>query len=241
MSQLEVVRVVKENLELANKCLDMLSDMDNWTTVRQSEDVAVFTKGSDDEFVVRGEMLLKTSVFPVLALFSECQHLGEWVPILDDARVLGVPSQFSRVLQYFFKLPWPIENRDAVVSASAIPIPENKSVLIVIKSIDRKEYMEVNIPDTNSVRMNIKETCLNVMYISDNETQLSFIAKCDVKLALIPASVVNYATKHGVFYFMETMMKLCDEYVGSKYEELVDSKPDYYRRLRDRFVEVLTG
>jgi hypothetical protein len=101
--------------------------------------------------------------------------------------------------------------------------------------------MEVSIPETESVRMNIKEACLNVAYMGENETQISLIARCDVKLALIPVSVVNFATKHGVFFFMESMKKICDEYEGSKYQEIVNSKPEYYQRLRDRFVEVLTG
>lgn len=233
-----MVRVIKEDIQLANQCLELLGDMDGWNLVKESEDIATFTKGSNDEFMVRAEMLLKHSVFPVLALFSETQFLSEWVPILDDARILGTPSMFRRIIHYFFKLPWPIENRDAVVSAAAIPIPENKSVLIVLKSIERPEYMEVAIPETNTVRMTIKQACLNITYVSEEETQISLIARCDVKLALIPISVVNFATKHGVFYFMQQVRKMSDEYKGSKYEELVETKPQYYGEIKNRFVRI---
>ena len=215
-------------------CLSLLGDMDAWHLIKQSEDIATFTRTNSTEFMVRAEMLLHHPVFPVLALFSECQLLHEWVPILENARVLGTPSKFRRVIQYFMKLPWPVENRDMMVSAIGIPIPQNKSVLIVLKSIETPSYLEVEVPPPSNVRIDLKLGCLNVTYVSANETQISMITRCDPKLALVPAAIINYATKHGVFYFMEAIKKMCDEYSGSQHEELVNANPGYYQEIRDR-------
>ena len=121
-----------------------------------------------------------------------------------------------------------------VVSAVGIPIPENNSVLILLKSINTPTYLDIPIPDPESIRMNLLIGCLNINYISNNETQISLIAKCDPKLALIPQAIINYATKHGVFYFMEAIRKKCDEYTGSQHEELVNAHPEYYEEIRKR-------
>jgi hypothetical protein len=208
--------------------------MDDWVPVKESEDIAIFTKGNSSEFMVRAEMRMNHTIFPVLSLFSECQLLHEWVPILENATVLATPSKFRRIIQYFLKLPWPIENRDAVVSAVGIPIPDNNSVLILLKSIENPSYLGTEIPQTQSVRMNISEACLHVHAASETETQISLVARCDVKLALIPIALVNYAVKHGVFFFMRSVREKCDEYQGSQFEELVNSKPEYYEEIRRR-------
>ena len=213
--------------------------MDEWELIKQSEDIATFTKTNTTQFMVRAEMLLNHPVFPVLALFSECQLLHEWVPILQDAKVLGTPSKFRRVIQYFMKLPWPVDNRDMVVSAVGIPIPQNKCVLIVLKSIERPSYMDIEVPPPEHVRVELNVACLNVTYVSANETQISMIAGCDPKLALVPDVVINYATKHGVFYFMEAIKKMCDQYTGSQHEQLVNANPGYYQEIRDRINLVL--
>ncbi|OMJ65753.1 hypothetical protein SteCoe_37673 [Stentor coeruleus] len=230
----ELARIIKQDLSLADQCLHLLGDMDDWTLVKQSENIATFTKGNSSDFMVRAEMTMKHSIFPILALFSECQLLNEWVPILEDAKVIGSPSKFRRLIQYFLKMPWPIENRDAVVSAVGIPIQENRSILIVLKSIDENNYLSFPIPETNSTRIDINPACLNIHQIESNEVQISLVARVDVKLALIPVAIVNYAAKHGVFYFMNAVKEMCDEYSGSKYEELVRSKPEYYQEIRRR-------
>ncbi|OMJ74069.1 hypothetical protein SteCoe_27088 [Stentor coeruleus] len=230
----ELVRIIKQDLSLADQCLQLLSDMDDWTLVKQSEDIATFTKGSSDDFMVRAEMTMKHSIFPILALFSECELLSEWVPILEDAKVIGSPSKFNRIIQYFLKMPWPIDKRDAVISTVGIPIPENRSILITLKSINENNYLSIPIPETESIRIDINLGCLNIHQIEDNEIQVSLVARVDVKLALIPSAVVNYAAKHGVFFFMNAVKEMCDEYPGSKYEELVRSKPEYYEEIKRR-------
>jgi START domain len=234
----EFVNIIKADLLLANQCLELLGDMNGWDPCKQSEDIATFTKNTDGEFLVRAEMLLKHPIFPVLALFSECELLHEWIPILDNAKVLGSPSKFRRVIQYFLKLPWPINDRDILLSAVGIPIPENKSVLIVLKSIDKSSYLGIPIPEPESIRTEMKIGCLNLHYINDNETQVSLISKCDPKLALIPTPIINYATKHGVFFFMESIRRKCDEYTGSEHEHLVNSKPEYYEEIRKRIANI---
>ena len=234
----ELINIIKGDLSLANECLELLGNMDDWVLCKQSEDIATFTKGKDSQFMMRAEMILKHPIFPVLALFSECQLLSEWVPILHGARVLGTPSKFRRVIQYFFKLPWPVNDRDMIVSAVGIPIPENNSALILLRSINAGNYLDISIPEAETVRMNLSVGCLNVNYISPNETQISLIARCDPKLALIPQSLVNYGTKHGIFYFMEAIKKKCDEYTGSEHEEIVNTHPEYYEEIRRRIHKI---
>ena len=210
--------------------------------VKQTDDIATFAKGSSTEFIIRAEMIANSPMLPVLALFSEAQLLKEWVPILKDAECLSQPTKFRRVIQYKFKLPWPANDMDMVVSAVGIPIPENNSVLIVLRSLDTvSEFLGVNIPSPEGPRLTLTIGCLNLTYLGPEQTQLSLIAKSNPHMPIIPIQLINYATKHGVYYFMEAVRNKANNFRGSVFEDLVNANPQYYQELRDRISGISTA
>ncbi|CAG9321087.1 unnamed protein product [Blepharisma stoltei] len=235
VSQISEISVIKEDLRLANLLLELLGDLESWELVAQDEDIATFSKNTTSEVIVRGEMLLHTPITPLLALFSECDLLKNWVPILKDAKCLGRPSIFRRIIHYFFDLPWPVTNRDMVVSAVGIPIPENSSTLMILRSIDEySSFLDINIPTSEGVRITMNYACLNITYISPNESQISLIARCDPHMSLIPTFLVNYVTKHGILYFLQSVREQCQQYEGSVHQEYVNANPGYYEEVMKR-------
>jgi hypothetical protein len=229
------VEIIKADLNLANDCLELLSDLDSWDLIKQTEEIATFSKGSNTEFIVRAEMIANSSMLPILALFSEVQLLKEWVPILRDAECLSQPTKFRRIIQYKFKLPWPANDMDMVVSAVGIPIPDNKSALIILKSLDTmSEFLGVSIPHPEGTRLTLTIGCLNLTYLEPDKTQVSLIAKSNPHMPIIPIQLINYATKHGVYYFMEAVRKKAEDFKGSVFEELVINNPDYYQEIKER-------
>jgi hypothetical protein len=229
------VEVVQADLALADECLTLLADLDSWTLVKQTDNIATFTKGSSTEFIVRGEMLVDCSMLPILALFSEVQLLKDWVPILKDASCLATPTKFRRIIQYKFNLPWPANDMDMVVSAVGIPIPENNSVLIVLRSLDTvSEILGVEVPRAEGRRLTLTIGCLNLTFLGPESTQVSLIAKSNPHMPIIPIQLVNYATKHGVYYFMDAVKNKAKGFEGSPFEELVRNNPQYYQELRER-------
>lgn len=69
---------IKQDADDIQEGLDMLADNDTWEIVDDSEGIKTYSKGSGNEFFVKGEMHLHTPVFPILALFSEIDLIPTW-------------------------------------------------------------------------------------------------------------------------------------------------------------------
>lgn len=235
------IKVIEEDLKLANDCLELLADMDSWELVKQTGEIATFSKGSNTEFIVRAEMIANSPMLPILALFSEVQLLKDWVPILKDAECLAQPTKFRRIIQYKFKLPWPANDMDMVVSAVGIPIPENNSALIILRSLDTvNDILGVDIPRAEGTRLTLTIGCLNLTYLGPEETQVSLIAKSNPHMSIIPSGLINYATKHGVYYFMEAVKNKANAFKDSVFEDLVKANPGYYQEINDRIIKIIS-
>lgn len=235
--QMPEIEAIKEDLRLANILLEHLADLDSWEMVCQEGDIATFSNTTTTELVIRGEMLLHQPMTPLLSLFCEVDLLKDWVPILKDAKCLGQPSAFRRIIHYFFDLPWPVTDRDMVISAVGVPIPENNSVLMVLRGLDEfanSSFLGVPIPEAAGVRITCKIACLNVCILGPNEIQISIIAKVDPHMHLIPQQLINYATKHGVYYFLQAVKERCENYAGSVHEDCVNANPGYYQEVVSR-------
>jgi hypothetical protein len=240
-SQNPEVDIIKADLELANECLSLLADLESWTLVKQTEEIATFTKGSSSEFIIRAEMIADSPMLPILALFSEVHLLKEWVPILKDATCLSQPTKFRRIIQYKYNLPWPANDMDMVVTAVGIPIMDNNSALIVLRSLDSfSEFLGVDIPKPEGPRLTLTIGCLNLTYLGPEKTQVSLIAKSNPHMPIIPIQLINYATKHGVYYFMEAVRNKANAFRGSVFEQLVEANPSYYQEIRDRIQGIST-
>ena len=229
--------VLRHDVGYANRCLEMLADFDAWEMVREEDDIAIFTKGSATEFLIRSEMLMSHSPFSLLAVFSEVDLLPTWIDVIAGAEEVFRPSMFRRVNHFTMKLPWPLSNRDMMVACTGIPMPQNKSVLLLIQDVgELSSYMgqAISPPEQGNVRIRIHHCCVNVMQVGEGQTQVSFMVRADPKIALLPAQLRNWGSKQAIFTFMKAMRDQCARFPGSEYERRVAKNPDYYDELRSR-------
>ena len=233
----EEFQVLRQDVRYANECLEMLADFQAWEMVRDQDDIAIFTKGSEREFLIRSEMLMTHSPFSLLAVFSEIDLLHTWIDVIAGAVEVARPSMFRHLNHFTMKLPWPLSNRDMMLSCTGIPMPQNKSVILLIQDIGEvSTYMGEHIPPPlpGIVRIRLHHCCVNVMQTEDGQTQVSFIVRADPKIALLPAAVRNWGSKQAIFAFMQAMRNQCSRFAGSEYERRVAKNPEYYNELRQR-------
>jgi hypothetical protein len=97
--------------------LHLLGSFDEWALVREEDDIATFSRGAGTEFFVRAEMILKSSMFPVMALFSECDLFDKWITQIKEIEMIGEPTNFRKLVYYTCNLPTPLTNRDVAIIA----------------------------------------------------------------------------------------------------------------------------
>jgi hypothetical protein len=235
LNSIEEVTILKDSLNGANSCLELLADLDSWELVKDEEDIATFTKSGSNQFIVRAEMIVEAPIFSILSLFSEIDLISSWVEVIEHSTMLAQPTSFTRLLWYRMNLPWPCSDRDIVVSAIGIPIPENRSVLINIKSVKTPTFLNTSIPAPagNDIRIDMSVGCINLMILEPGVTQVSLISHSDPHLAFLPQPLINFGTKHGIFFFMRMLREKAKNFKGSEFERRVSEKSDYYKKIED--------
>lgn len=235
LNSIEEVSILKDALNSANNCLELLADLDSWELIKDEEDIATFIKSDSNQFIVRAEMIVEAPIFPILSLFSEIDLISSWVEVIESSTILAHPTSFTRLLWYRMNLPWPCSDRDIVVSAIGIPIPENRSVLINIKSVKTPTFLNTSIPPPagSDIRIDMSVGCINLMILEPGVTQVSLISHSDPHLAFLPQSLINFGTKHGIFFFMRMLREKAKNFKGSEFERRVNEKSDYYKKIED--------
>ena len=88
--------------------MTLLTDIDSFTLVREKNDIATYYKGSGDDFFLRAELKINAPIFHVLALFSEVDLYGTWIPYIKTYNLLAEPSEFRKLCHYEMNLPMPL-------------------------------------------------------------------------------------------------------------------------------------
>lgn len=235
LNSVEEFSILREDLLEADRCLELLGDLDSWTSVKETENIAIFSKRSDNDFIVRAEMLLDQPIFPILSVCNEIDLLPEWIQVVKSVELIRNVTNFRKLLWYKFNIPWPASNRDLVINACGIPIPDNKSIMLLLRGIETESFLGTPIPppDKGDVRVTMKTGVLNFMKLSDTQTQMSFLSHSDPHVTLVPESLMNWCTQTGIFYFIKSMEDKANAFKGSVYEERVNANPQFYSNISE--------
>jgi hypothetical protein len=240
LNAIEEIKVLREDLREADRCLELLADLDSWSVVKDTENIAIFSKKSDSDFIIRAEMLLDQPMFPVLSICNEIDLLPSWIQVVDSVKLLDIVSGFRKLIWYKFNIPWPASNRDMVVNAFGITIPENNSIMLILRNISTPSFLgrEIPPPDPGHVRIELKTGLLNFMKRGENQTQVSFISHSDPHVAAVPETLLNWCTQTGIYYFIKSMQDQTNNFAGSVFQQRVNSNPDFYQHINDVLKEM---
>jgi hypothetical protein len=111
----------------------------SWELEKENEDLhlKVFTReidGSDlKEF--RGEMLVKTEMTTLAALLLDGQSAPKWMHQCEKFELVEQMDPLTAVVYFINGAPWPVDDRDAVISSRMSQDPETLVVTIEIDAL----------------------------------------------------------------------------------------------------------
>lgn len=192
-----------------------------WELVKTDNGITVYKRpcpgSSYDEVFATADMDVSMEV--LAGTLSDVDAQTQWMTRCKEARIVKEINELDKVLYYYFNSPWPVEDRDVVVTAAAEINAETARVVIKGHAI-----CEPSVPP--------QKTCIRIV-----EMTSAWILECDVKdrnktrvyftatgnpAGLIPAFIVNYQMKNDPFQTFETLRKLTKE---KKYIELGNKSP----------------
>lgn len=237
----EEIRIIKDDMQDIQTCLQFIDDTTNWQLVSDSKGVRThIRRGKGTQFIGRAEMQMDAHVFPFLSLFSETDLYSSWIKMMKNCQEIGNPTLFRRMIRYEVSMPWPIHTREVVLRGLGFPVRSRKSALVVVKSIETESFLGIDIPrNPDMVRFRVHNACIEVKYLGPSSTKITILMWADSYLRLIPNWLLKWFAKKIVGIFMDSVRKEVSKFEGSEYENRVRTKAHYYDKIYERLLSTL--
>jgi len=165
---------------------------DGWSLVKNENGIQVFVRkvpgSSFHEF--KGIAVVNSKIEVIGEILRDVPYYPQWIPDCTDASVIKRTDRNNLMLHFSQKLPWPVDNRDVVLSAKTIFDLNNGKITITMESVNDSKYPVKE----GFTRMSEMKGCYILEYIDREHTKLSYIVKANPG-GSIPSSVVNSSSK----------------------------------------------
>jgi hypothetical protein len=84
----------------------------------------------------KGEMLIETKLKTLAALLLDSQAAPEWIHQCESFEIIEQLDPKNAIIYFINGAPWPVSDRDAVVSSSFSQDPDSHTVRIDIQALD---------------------------------------------------------------------------------------------------------
>ena len=155
---------------------------------------------------------------------------------MKEVHIISEPSKTRKLVKYLFDFPWPLAARHCFLEFNAVPV--EKGVVITMKTPVGK-YLQEDLPalERGATQMWVRVGCIHVEFVNENETRIIFLISADGNIVrniqrFLPNFLLNFGTKHIMFYMMEEFRNKIGALKGSIYEERIKQRHEYYEFLR---------
>jgi hypothetical protein len=213
-----------------------------WHNVKTSNDKKSWyrpVEGSNS-IDVACECIVKAPIFYPIALFAEVNLYSSWIPRLGYCHIEKDYSRFRKTVHCEIQIPWPFNDRDGVFHGYGTALPDMKSVIVVIRSLDtekKKEHLDCTLPEprkNSNVRVTLEYGCMFFRYIDENTCLFRAIFNADPHMTYIPQWLINFGLKTVVYMILEKVKKKSEKFEGTELEDKVKENKYLYDEIRRR-------
>jgi len=162
-----------------------------WENVSANEGVIVFKqKVQGSELIkVKTRVIINAPIRKILSILDDAPHRHEWIPYLEESKILKVFSVTDKLEYSLFAAPWPASNRDFVYQLS-LTYSDMQKTVYDMKSVDSK-----NMPEQEGIiRADLIESQYTLSVIDKNQTNVELVFYADPK-GWLPNWIVNIIQK----------------------------------------------
>lgn len=189
----------KSDFRVYDQALKMIEyirngNTDDWNKFVNGEDMKIWYKQEEGKnlYSVYCEKFIDAPIQNFLAILAEAQIFKDWVPLTYKSDILYETSHFRKAGEFAVKLPWPFQNRSVYIAVSAMPVENERSMIVTMKSIDGETWLnkfEIK-KDEATVPVDVYFCSGFIESLGENRQKLRFMFNADPKLAL-PQWLIN--------------------------------------------------
>jgi len=176
-------------------------------------------------------------LFNILSLIYEVDLFKDWMPGCLNSSKVASYSKFSMACYQEFFAPWPVSNRDTILKGYGDVDADGVCISMCSMQDDEIELLGDKCPPVAGVRAECEYGGIVFKPLREGGVQVSLMMKIDIKLGLIPSSLVNYVTEK-VFPYIIQMMREKAKDLDPKWQSRIDANEDnVYGTIRERLAE----
>lgn len=213
-----------------------------WHKVKESKDKKSWYRSVEgtDSIDVACECIVNAPIFYPIALFAEVDLYSSWIPRLGYCNIEKDYSRFRKTVHCEIDIPWPFNDRYGIFHGYGTTLPEMKSVIVVIRSLDtenKKEYLDCTLPGprkSSHVGVTLKYGCMFFRYIDESTCLFRAVFNADPHMTYIPQWLINFGMKTVVYMILGRVKEKSEKFAGTALEERVKNNKYLYDEVRKR-------
>lgn len=192
----------------------------------------------DGSFSVRCRAIQQQPLFNAISLINEVDLHPLYMPHLHKAsrihEITGCGKRAQMLARYFYRLPFPLADRDTVLYAfgcNAIEVEGIEGIIISAQSVpsDASDWWGYSIPPAGKlVRERLRGLSFVLRPVDNKHTEMTIIANLDKQIAFVPQSIMHYLIKDMIKGLYKNMIKLNLKFDKTEFSKRVGSNPDFY-------------
>lgn len=109
----------------------------NWVISKQGNGIKVFVRSIPTSPIksFKGEITIKSSLIPLVAILEDSAALPRWMHETKSAKTLKEVNKSSSYVYVVSEMPWPVMDRDSITLATLTQNKQSKQIQITMKSV----------------------------------------------------------------------------------------------------------
>jgi hypothetical protein len=190
-----------------------------WKVVRVDDDITVSERKEADRELpsFKGEGLVKSRPFPILAVLADGTRRREWMHRSGETKVLKQVSDYEAISYQQTLAPWPVSDREVIMRTRVFIIQkENDPYIEIIATFDGEKHDDLKKLDGDKfVWMSYLKGYWHLKQVGPEETMVTYMVNTDPGGSL-PNWLINRITRdlpyYTIFYLREQVGKTKGQY-----------------------------
>jgi hypothetical protein len=227
--------MIYDDKELIEKVKDQIKRMKNNPPERTYNNIDSWFNYENDvsSITIGSKTTMKCNPVKLFAILAEVDLLNQFVERFDSVEKLEELTLFRWIIRIRIKMPLTFDNREVVVMGFGFVDPDDRTIYLPFRSINKDHYNHVNYPaeDNNYKRIEINYGFFHLKILDQETVEVINCYNVDPKVPVIPWIILNTFLKEISYYIMEDLKKQIQDAKFGIYEERIKKNQNFYDTL----------
>jgi len=181
---------------------------------------------------------VKQSMFRIVTVLLELDLYTEWFPFCKVSEEVASLTRFAKIAKIVVQCPWPVANREVLLSGYGVDSLGDRRVLICTQSCKENCVMANGKPvppvGSGNVRAFILVGGFVLEALNQTTTKVSFVMNLDPMLANVPYWVLNWISGKFMWVLLWQLERSANFDEKSKYAMRQREKQELYKYIQER-------